>query len=83
MRLVRLLLAVVVAAAALAAGFLFFAAIVVVGLLAFVVQFFWRRSRAGRPSPGVDSPASRPSATGDDVIDVHASDVPPDLPPGR
>ena len=83
MRVLRFLLAVLVAAVALAAGFVFFAAVVVVGLAAFLVQLFWRRSRAGR-SPGGAGPAPvRPAAAGEDVIDIHATEVPPDLPPGR
>ena len=83
MRVLRLLLAAVVVAAALAAGFLFFAAVVVVGLLAFLAQIFWRRSRAGRTSPGAGSSAVRPPGAGEEVIDIQATDVPPDLPPGR
>lgn len=77
MRLLRVLLAGLITVTALVAGFFAAAVILLTGVVAYVVQLFWKRPPPTQPGParGVNRPS--PLRT-DDVIDVVATKVPTD-----
>ena len=70
MRVLRFLLAAIVLVAAMFAGFFALAVVAVLGLLALLIQAFWRK----RSAPGNSQPPPKTDTGDGEVIDVVATE---------